>query len=232
VVVTLDVRKRIWVAVVAYARSAPVSSVYLLVLLITTWVLRSSTTSAANALLLAQSTNLSHLAHDPIRVLLGSAFWLTSSSQIIVAAAMLLLVVAPFERRLGGRATVAVLALGHVGATLVTAVGLWLGLRSGIVDPSVVDARDVGPSYAFFAVAACLGFLLDSRLRLPYFAALIGYVIWNVVVSSSFTDFGHLFAIGFGLACFPLVRRSRSHLAPVGTRVAAILRPRNRTLLR
>jgi hypothetical protein len=217
-------------ATVAYVRSAPVSSVYLLVLLITTWVLHSSTTSAANTLLLAQSTNLSHLAHDPIRVLIGSAFWVTSSGQIIFAAAMLFLVVAPLERRLGGRATVAVLALGHVGATLVTAVGLWAGLRTGIVDPSVVDARDVGPSYALFAVAACLGFLLVPRLRLPYFAALIGYAIWNVVVSTSFTDFGHLFAIGFGLACYPLVRRARPRLAPVGARVAAVV-PRNRSLL-
>jgi hypothetical protein len=143
---------------------------------------------------------------------------------------MLFLVVAPLERRLGGRATVGVLALGHIGATLVTAVGLWLGLRTGIVDPRVVDARDVGPSYAFFGVAACLGFLFDPRLRLPFFAALIGYAMWNVVVSTSFTDFGHLFAIGFGLACYPLVRRATLRLAPVGARVAAVV-PRRHSLL-
>jgi hypothetical protein len=217
------VTRRLRRATVGYARSTPVSSVYLFVLVVTTWVLQSSTTSAANSLLLAQSTNLSHLARDPVRVLIGSAFWLTSSGQIVFAAAMLILLVGPFERRLGGRKTVVVLALGHVGATLVTAVGLWVGLRTGIVDPRVVDARDVGPSYAFFAVTACLGFLVDRRLRLPYFAALAGYATWNLVVSTSFTDLGHLFAICFGLGCYPIVRRARPRLPPVGARISAVL---------
>jgi hypothetical protein len=82
--------------------------------------------------------------------------------------------------------------------------------------------RTVGPSYALFAAAACLGFALQRRLRLPYFAALIGYAVWNVVASTTFTDFGHLLSIGFGVACYPLVRSAHPRLPPVGNRLAEL----------
>jgi hypothetical protein len=226
--------KRLRLAALAYGRSAPVSSIYLIVLLVTTLVLQTSTAGTANSLLGELSTNLHHLAQDPVRVLVTSAFWVSSAWQIFFVAPMLLLVVAPLERRIGGSKTIAVLVLGHVGATLVTAVGLWVGVRTGVVDPSVADAQDVGPSYALFAAAACLGFVLERRLRLSYFAALIGYAVWNVFASTTFTDFGHLLSIGFGLACYPLVRSAHPQLPPVGNRLAELApgRPRaGRSLL-
>jgi hypothetical protein len=215
--------ERLRLAGLAYARSAPVSSIYLIVLLITTLVLQTSTAGTANSLLGELSTNLHHLAQDPVRVLVTSAFWLSSAWEIFFVAPMLLFIVAPLERRIGGSKTLAVLALGHVAATLVTAVGLWVGIRTGAVDASIADAQDVGPSYALFAATACLGFLLERRLRLPYFGALLGYAIWNVAASTTFTDFGHLFSIGLGLACYPLVRSAQPQLPPVGSRLAKLV---------
>jgi Rhomboid-like protein len=90
------------------------------------------------------------------------------------------------------------------------------------VEHSVVNARDVGPSYAVFAVAAALVYLLDRRLRAPYAAALVGYAVAATVVSSTFTDFGHLIAIGIGFACRPLVRGIPPRLEPAGIRLAAL----------
>jgi hypothetical protein len=205
----------------AYLRSAPVACIYLLALLVTTSVQQTASAHAVARLLSERSTNLYHLGRDPVRVLVASAFWLSGSWQFVLWAVVLMLVVAPVERRLGGRRTIAVLAAGHVGATLLTAAGLWLALRADTAARSVVNAQDVGPSYAVFAVASCLVFFLDSRLRKAYLAALVGYGVLMVVVSTTFTDFGHLLAIGIGLACYPLVRHIPRRLAPVSVGLAA-----------
>jgi hypothetical protein len=218
----MSLRPRLETAL-AYLRSAPVSSVYLLGLLLTTAVQQTSSAHAVARLLAEQSTNLYHLGRDPIRVLVASAFWLSTTWQFFGWAAALLLLVAPVERRISGRRTVAVLAIGHVGATLVTAAGLWLALHADAVEKSVAHAQDIGPSYAVFAAAACFTFFLDRRLRIPYLAVLAGYGLAMVVVSTTFTDFGHLLAIGLGLASYPLVRRAAAHAAPVGTRLALLV---------
>ncbi len=149
-------------AALAYLRSAPVSGVYLFILLITTWVLQTSSARIANQLLLERSTNLHQLAHDPIRVLVASAFWLDTTWQLVLWVPLVLVIVAPLERMLGSGRTIGVLAAGHIGATLLTAGGLWLALRADAVEHSVANARDVGPSYAFFAAAGCLAVLLEA----------------------------------------------------------------------
>jgi hypothetical protein len=109
-----------------------------------------------------------------------------------------------------------VLAVGHVGATLLTAAGLWLALRADAVERDIVHARDVGPSYALLAVAAFLAFLLERRLRVAYAAALVGSAVVLVIASASFTDFGHLLAILCGFACYPLARGRTSARPPIG----------------
>lgn len=206
--------------------STPVAAAYALVLLITTCVLQIVGPHTANELLLARSTNLYHLARDPVRVLISSAFWVSEPEDLFFAAAVLLLAVAPVERRVGSLRTIAVLAVGHVGATLLTAAGLWLALRADVVGRDVVHARDVGPSYALVAVAAFLVFLLDRRLRPAYAAALIVVAVALVAVSGTFTDFGHLLAILCGLACYPLARHRTSRLPPIGLGLGrSIVRP-------
>ena len=200
----------------AYLRSARVSCVYLFVLLITTWVLQTSSARIADRLLLERSTNLHQLGRDPVRVLVASAFWLQDTWQLAAWAVLILLVVAPLERRVGTGRTVAIMAIGHVGATLLTAAGLWFALRADAVDHSVVNAKDVGPSYAVLAAAAALCFLLERRLRVPYAAALLGLGVAAVVVSTTFTDFGHLLSILLGFACYPIVRRAEERLPALG----------------
>jgi hypothetical protein len=202
------------------ALTTPVALTYALVLVTTTCVLQVVGPHTANELLLARSTNLYQLARNPIRVLLASAFWVSEPEDLVFAAAALLLAVAPVERRIGSLRTVVVLAVGHVGATLLTAGGLWLALRADVVGRDVVHARDVGPSYALVATAGFLVFLLERRLRAVYAAALVGAAVALVVVSGSFTDFGHLLAILCGFACYPLARHRMSTRPPIGQGLA------------
>jgi hypothetical protein len=190
--------------------TAPATFAFVLVLVATTAVLSTSSARSDDQLLLAVSTNLHQLAHDPIRVLVASAFWTTGWWGFALWTALFAAVVAPVERRLGRRRTVATFAAGHLGATLVVAAGLWVGIELGAVAGADVLVRDVGASYGFFAVAAVAGFLLPPRYRTTYLAATIGYVVGAAALFHTFTDFGHLTAVAIGLACYPLVRTAGS----------------------
>jgi len=200
--VTAGVRNAMW--------AAPATAAYLVVLAATTLVLSLSSERTSDRILGALSTNLHQLARVPVRVLLGSPFWVDGWDDFALCAAVLVVVAAPVERRLGWRRTIAVFAAGHVGATLLVAAGLWIALRLGDLDPAVERARDVGASYGVLAVCAVATYLLAPRRRLPYAAALGGFVALAAVVSHTFTDFGHLSAVAIGLACYPLAAVSRA----------------------
>ena len=197
-----------------YIRSAPFTYVFLFVLLITTWVDQTSRPSIARSLLLERSTNLQQLGQDPIRVLVASAFWLSSSWELFVWLVLFSLVLAPVERWIGSARTVLVFACGHAGATLITAAGLWLAIRYEVVGKYVEHTIDVGVSYGFFAVAAVLVFRLSGRRRALYFAVLIGYLTVTAAVIHDFTDFGHLGAFAIGLSLAPLVAHRRTRPEP------------------
>jgi len=202
--------------VVRAIRTAPATSGYVLALAATTLVLQTSSPRMAKRLLLAHSTNLRHLATDPIRVLIGSAFWLTASWQLVAWAVLFAVVLAPVERRIGSGRTTLVFAAGHIGATLLTALGLWIALQLDAVEHSVVNAPDVGASYGFFAVAALMTVLLDRRLRVVYASGIALFVLGSLALTHTFTDVGHLLSVLLGVACLPLARRARGVATPIG----------------
>lgn len=193
-----------------FLRGAPVTVAYVAAVTATTAVLASLGDRLDDRVLLAVSTNLHQLGHVPLRVLVASAFWLGSGWWDLLAwTALFGLVVLPVELRLGSRRTLLAFAAGHVGATLLVAAGLWIGLRLDVIDPAVAHAKDVGASYGFLAVAAVAAYLVPPRLRPGYLALLCGYVVLGVATSGTFTDYGHLTATAIGLACYPLVRAAR-----------------------
>jgi hypothetical protein len=200
--------------ITGYVRSAPFTYVFLFVLVITTWVYQTSRPSIARSLLLERSTNLHQLGHDPMRVLVASAFWLSTSWELIVWLVLFSLVLAPVERWIGTTRTAFVFALGHAGATLLTAAGLWLAIHYEVVGSYVEHAIDVGVSYGFFAVAALLAFYLSGRRRALYLVLVIGYLGVAAGLMRGFTDFGHLAAFAIGLALAPLVTRGRARPEP------------------
>jgi len=195
--------------IISYVRSAPFTYVFLFVLLITTWVFNTSSPSTARTLLLERSTNLHQLGHDPMRALVASAFWLSSSVELLAWLILFSLVLASVERWIGSARTAFVFAFGHAGATLLTAAGLWLAIRYGVAERNVAHAVDVGVSYGFFAVAAVLAFRLSGRRRAFYVAVLIGYLGISAGLTQGFTDFGHLIALAIGFLVAPLATHGR-----------------------
>jgi hypothetical protein len=209
---SLDPVRRHWrqwrPRIIGYVRSAPGTYAYLFVLLITSWILQTSSSRIANALLQERSTNLHHLATDPLRVLFSSAFWVGSFTDWVAWVALFSIFVAPVERWIGTGRTATVFVLGHVGATLITAGGLWVALHSDLVESSVENARDVGASYGFAAVAALLTYRLSGRRQALYAAGLVAFAGVSLALNHNFTYWGHLIALAIGFACYPLVPRT------------------------
>ena len=190
---------------IAFVRGSPATFIYLAILTVTTWVLVGSSPKVADALLVDQSTNLHHLTHDPVHVLVRSAFWL-SDYDVLLWAVLFLIVLAPAERWLGTARWIGVFVAGHVGATLLTAGGIWLAIRTGAVSHNLENVVDVGVSYGFGAVAALFTYRLPGRWRWVWAGALISFAIGAVVIDGSFTSYGHATAFAIGFALYPITR--------------------------
>ena len=190
---------------VAFVRAAPATFIYLAMLSVTTWVLVGASPTVVSALLEEQSTNLHHLRQDPLRVLIRSAFWL-SGYELLFWAALFLIVLAPAERWLGTVRWLITFAAGHVGATLLTASGIWLAIKSGAAPERLQNSVDVGVSYGFAAIAALFTYRLPRPWRIAWAAGLIAYATGGIIIDRDFTAYGHAAALVIGFALYPLTR--------------------------
>ncbi len=190
---------------VAWVRAAPAAFIYLAILTVTTWMLLGASPGVARAVLEEQSTNLHHLTHDPVRVLIRSAFWL-NSYELLFWAFLFLIVLAPTEHWLSTSRWLVVFASGHVGATVLTATGIWLAIRGGITSHRLENVVDVGASYGFASIAAVFTFRLARPWRVAWAAALVAAVALGIAIDGTFSAYGHAAALLIGFALYPLTR--------------------------
>ncbi len=187
------------------ARRSPGTLVYILVLIVTTAVVRSTSPSLSNELLRQVSTNLEQMGRSAGRVLLLSGF-LIGSSSIVPAIAALALIYVPLERWIGSWRWLSIVVVGHVGATLVTTVGIWADVRNHRGTTALVQAIDVGPSYGLMAATAFLLIGVPRRgLRVALLVGFATYLIVPFIGGPTFTDTGHVAAACIGAAMWLLV---------------------------
>jgi hypothetical protein len=192
-----------------YVKSAPLTYSWLVVLLITTIVQHSIPARRLHALLQKQSTNLHHLASDPIRVLVQSLLWIDGKywwPYLVVFTLFL----APAERWLGRLRWLLVGLVCHVGATYLSDGYLYWTIQQALASPRLIDARDIGVSYFVTGIVAVLTYHIARPWRWVYLVGTV--VVFGVAfaVRTNFTGLGHLCAVGLGLACYPLVGVKRS----------------------
>jgi hypothetical protein len=188
-----------------YIRRSPATFVYAGVILVTTWVVAGLSPAESQALLRSQSTNLDNLGRDPVTVLFRSAFW-SGGTRVLPVIALLAVVLAPAEVWLGTARLIFVFAVGHVGATLITAVALSHGYFAASGPGGTTRAVDVGISYGLLCVAAVLTHRLPKPWRLPCAVGLlVGFGVFAFVFGRTFTDFGHFVAVVIGLVIYPLI---------------------------
>jgi hypothetical protein len=190
--------------------SAPLTFVWLLVLLVTTRIQRSAGRRASRRIQHSHSTNLRRLGTEPSRVLVTSLFWLDGHKWWPYVP-MFVGVLGPAERRLRWWRWLLVGVAAHVIATYVGQSYLRQSIRDGKAPRRLVDARDVGVSYFVFGAAGALSGYIRRPWRLGCQVAAVTALAGNAVARPTFTEMGHLTAFVVGLAAVPLAP-DRDHM--------------------
>ncbi|GAB1336335.1 membrane protein [Streptomyces sp. E-15] len=189
----------------AYVRSAPGTYVWLGILFVTTVVLHHMPPGFEHNFLRHRSTNIHELSHTPVRVLVASAMW-NESGHWLPYAFLYTVFHAPAERWLGTARWLAVCALAHVLASLISEAMLLAAISRGLAPPTAADTLDIGVSYALAGVIAVLGYRIAAPWRYGYLAAVLTVFALPLAAGRTFTDVGHFTAVLIGLACRPLVK--------------------------
>lgn len=182
---------------------APLSFVWLLVLLVTTRVQRSAGRRGSRRIQRRNSTNLRRLRSEPHRVLTTSLFWL-DDHRWWPYVPVFVTVVAPAERRLRWWRWLLVGICAHVIGTYVGQSYLRLLIRKGRAPQRLENARDVGVSYFVLGVAGALSGYTRRQWRPGAQAVATLALAGNAAARPTFTEVGHLTAFLVGLAAVPL----------------------------
>ncbi|WP_266471734.1 rhomboid-like protein [Streptomyces sp. NEAU-H22] len=192
---------------------------YAVVLCLTSLIAAYADPTLVHALLQGSSTDVAHLVRTPELALIGSALWVAGGVTSPFAIAFVLVLTA-LERRIGGLRTAGVFLLGHVLATLATEVPVGLAVLAGHLPGSSLHRLDYGVSFGVAAGIGALAGLLPPWLRLPLLAGFGWMLLQDLLAfADPMTNWGHLIALGIGLATWPMVRRR--HAARPGPPVSA-----------
>lgn len=145
------------------------------------------------------STNLHNLAHGHFATLVGSVF-VTSSGYIYVWLPGLICLLALAELHFRSSHLILAFGLGHVGATLIVAVGLAAAILFGWLPISVARASDVGISYGAVAVLGALTVAIPARWRPGWIGWWLAVGLLAVFAGDDFTNVGHLVALIIGMS--------------------------------
>ncbi|MBB3751769.1 hypothetical protein FHT44_004264 [Mycolicibacterium sp. BK634] len=188
-----------------FIRSAPVTFTWLAVLFLTTVAQHLLPRWHLVVLLRKDSTNLHHLASDPIRVLITSLLWLDGAAWWPYLV-MFCLFLAPAERWLGHLRFVIAGLIAHIVATYLSEGFLYWQIQEAAVSPRYLNARDIGVSYFVVGIIGLLTYHVVRPWRWLYLAAAFAWFVGALLINPTFTPVGHLCALIVGLACYPLAR--------------------------
>jgi hypothetical protein len=144
------------------------------------------------------STNLHNLSHGRAGTLFVSAF-VVDAGPIYLWLPGLVCLMALAEVLWGSSRLVIAFAIGHVGATLLVAVGLTAAVERAWLPASVTRAIDVGMSYGAAAVLGSLTAAIPRRFRPAWLGWWLAAGIATVVLGCDFTDVGHAAALALGM---------------------------------
>jgi hypothetical protein len=179
------------------AASVRITAAYAVVLVGVSAMLNALGPHAREVAVSRMSTNLHNLAHGRITTLIGSAF-VDDGGEICACLPGLVCLLALGELIWRGRGLVIAFAVGHIGATLIVALGLVVAIEVGWLPVSVARATDVGVSYGAVCVLGALTASIPPRWR-PAWA---GWWLGIALMAASGLDFtavGHVLALLLGI---------------------------------
>lgn len=192
-------RRRLWLRL-------PVTLAYAALLLVVGLVLSLAGGRIQSAVAEHASTNLHNLLHGHVGTLIASAF--VTDGGVLTMVPLLACVLALVELRLGSRRMLVSFVAGHIGATLLVALGLVVGVTAGWVSASVERAEDIGVSYGAMALIGVLMAVLPKQWRLPWAQSWLAIGILGILLGKTFTNVGHLTALAIGLGLAQLMIRT------------------------
>jgi uncharacterized membrane protein len=196
-----------WLAAAGrFVRSAPLTYLWLLVLLATTIVQHTAARRELHHWLVHESTNIRQLTTDPLQVLFESLLWIDGRwwwPYLLLFSLFL----APAERWFGKTRWLTVGLTAHIGATYISEGLLYLAIQYHHAARKLVHATDIGVSYFLVGVIAVLAYRIAMPWRWGYLAVLITVFTVPLVIDANFTAVGHFSAIFIGLLFYPMARR-------------------------
>ena len=193
---------RVW----RFVRGAPLTYLWLTVLLVTTIIQRRVGERQLREFLVHYSTNIRHLATDPLSALFESLLWIDGYywAPYLVLFTLFL---APAEHWLGQLRWLTIGLTCHIVATYVSEGWLYLAIQYHDAPERLVRATDIGVSYFMVGVIAVLAYRIARPWRWVYLAVLIALYLIPLIVAFNFTAIGHFSAIFIGLSFYPMTRR-------------------------
>jgi rhomboid family protein len=144
------------------------------------------------------STNLHNLSHGHLGTLFVSAF-VIDAGPIYVWLPGLVCLLAIVELLWGSARLLLAFVVGHVGATLLVAIGLTAAVELTWLSADVTRATDVGMSYGAAAVLGALSAAVPRQWRPLWAGWWLGVAVAVVAVGRDFTDAGHAVALTLGM---------------------------------
>ncbi|MCZ7416574.1 MULTISPECIES: rhomboid-like protein [unclassified Streptomyces] len=189
-------------------KGTPFTFCYLLLLIGTTLLTEFGDPEVVGRWLAGSSTDVEHLAKEPLFVLFASALFYNGPLLAPIAFGFVFALTG-LERRVGGWRTAAVFIAGHVLATLATQLTVAVAVALDHLPRSSLTRLDYGISCGVLACAGALaGVLYVTWLRWLLLAGLTTVVIADLVtLTDPVTDWSHLLALLTGIALWPLLRR-------------------------
>jgi hypothetical protein len=152
---------------------------------------------AQDAVVIRMSTNLHNLARGRLSTLVGSAFVHDGGHVYAwLPGLVCLLALGELIWRSGG--LLIAFAVGHIGATLLVAVGLVAAIEANWLPISVARASDVGVSYGAVCVLGALTASIPLRWRPLWIGWWVGITV-AAALGTDFTPFGHILALLLGI---------------------------------
>jgi hypothetical protein len=193
---------------------------WLIVLLITTIIQRTASRRHLHFLLVHNSTNIRHLATDPLNALFSSLLWIDGRYWTPYLL-LFTLFLAPAEHWLGKIRWLTVGLTAHISATYISEGLLYLEIQYHHAPQKLVHATDIGVSYFMVGLIAVLAYHIAMPWRWGYLAILILIFTVPLVIDANFTAIGHFSAIFIGLLFYPVARaRNGSPVNPAKLVVA------------
>lgn len=179
------------------AASLRVTAAYAVMLLTVSATLTALGPDAHRGVVSRMSTNLDNLARGHVGTLVGSAF-VSDGADILAWLPGLVCLLALAELTWRSSGLLLTFAVGHIGATLLVAVGLIAAVQTRWLPMSVACASDVGISYGAMCVLGALTASIPRHWRPIWPGWWLG-IAAVAALGTNFAAVGHVFALLMGI---------------------------------